>query len=105
MEDRIAIATKWWQNARVLNTLLTGVIIALGVLYIGQVNASASKALALRELEDAKTALQVENEMLDAKIAQLRSLDSVMQRQQFLGLVKASSVSYITTNSGAVALR
>lgn len=104
MEERVAIAT-WWRNPRVLNALMMGIIVALGVLYIGQVNASASKALALRDLEDANSVARLDAERLNAKIAELRSLDSVMQRQQFLGLVKANSVSYITTSSGVVALR
>lgn len=95
----------WYRNTKVLNALMLGMIVALGILYIGQVNASASKALALRALEDGKATLALENERLHAKIAQLRSLDSVMQRQQFLGLVKAEHVSYISTVPDEVALR
>lgn len=104
MEERIATRT-WYTNPKVLNTLMIGVIIALGVLYIGQVNASASKALALRTLEDANGSLGLDAERLHAKIAELQSLDSVMQRQQFLGLVKVQNISYISAGPSAVALR
>lgn len=95
----------WYRNTKLLNPLMLGIIVALGVLYIGQVNASASKALTLRRLEDGRADLALENERLHAKIADLRSLDSVMQRQQFLGLVKAETISYISTAPSAVALR
>lgn len=106
MEEVRGTATNvWYRNTKVLNTLMIGVIIALGVLYIGQVNASASKAIALRELEDRKTSLVLDNERLHAKIAELRSLDSVMQRQQFLGLVKVQNISYISAGPSSVALR
>lgn len=104
MEERTTAAV-WWQNTKVLNALMMGLIVALGILYIGQVNASASKALSLRAFEDAKSDLLLENERLHAKIAELQSLDSVMQRQQFLGLVKVASISYISTGTHAVALR
>lgn len=92
-------------HPKALNALAVGFMVALGVLYIGQVNASATKALAVRQLEDRNVMLRVEMQRLDAKIDKLRSLDSVMQRQQFLGLVPAASVEYVTVTSGAVALR
>lgn len=97
--------TAWVSNPRVLNSITVGFIVALGVLYIGQVNASAAKALAVRDLEDKNQALHVEAQRLDAQIDSLRSLESVMQRQQFLGLVDVQRTSYIRSVSGAVALR
>lgn len=95
----------WIANPRVLNSITVGFIVALGVLYIGQVNASAAKALAVRDLEDQQAALRVEAQRLDAQIDQLRSLDSVMQRQQFLGLVDVQKTSYIRSSSGSVAFQ
>ncbi|MBI1908295.1 hypothetical protein HYS28_02675 [Candidatus Uhrbacteria bacterium] len=92
-------------NKKLLNTVVAGLIVAFGVLYIAQVNAAASKGLALRALEERNDALRVEVQMTAAKIDELRSLDSVMQREQLLGLVKAERVSYVSVPSGAVALR
>lgn len=104
-EVRGTTTAVWYRNTKVLNTLMIGVIVALGVLYIGQVNASASKALALRALEEQKDDVALENTRLNAKIAELRSLDSVLQRQQFLGLVKVENISYISGGPSSVALR
>ncbi len=103
-EDKKTILTLF-TNAKVINTLLLGFMVALGVLYIGQVNASATKAMAVRQLEDKQHLLQVDAQRLDVKIDKLRSLDSVMQRQQFLGLVPAQSIDYVMVGADTVALR
>lgn len=92
-------------NPRVLNAMMAGCIVALGVLYIGQVNASASKALEVSALERQQGALRVDAERLGAKIDELRSLDSVLARQQLLGLVHVDHVEYISAAVDAVALR
>lgn len=101
-------ATKGWRkfaSAKVANVLMLGTIAALGILYIGQVNAAASKALQLRELQETNDRLAMEQGRLEAKIGELRSLSSVLQRQQFLGFVPVGSISYITPVGSAVALR
>lgn len=90
---------------RVMNSIMTGCIVALGVLYIGQVNASANKALRVSQLEERHAMLLVDTERAHAKIDELRSLDSVLQRQQFLGLVPVTQTSYIRAGVDAVALR
>ncbi len=88
-----------------MNVFMTGCIVALGILYIGQVNASASKARQVSILEDTERSLHVDNERLAAKIDNLRSLDSVMQREQFLGLVAVQKVVYVSAATETVALR
>ncbi len=103
-EERSKIA-QLLGNRRLVNAVVSGLVIAFGVLYIAQVNAAASKGLVLRALEDRHQDLAVESQRLVAKIDELRSIDSVMQREQLLGLVKAERVSYITSGGGIVALR
>lgn len=90
---------------RVMNTIMAGCILALGILYIGQVNASANKALQVSALEKQNQTLSVDTQRLAAKIDELRSLDSVMQRQQLLGLVQVDTTAYIRTGLDEVALR
>lgn len=90
---------------RVMNAIMAGCILALGILYIGQVNASANKALQVSALEKQHQSLYVDTQRLAAKIDELRSLDSVMQRQQLLGLVQVATTQYIHTGLEAVALR
>lgn len=94
-----------FSNKKLLNAVVIGLIVAFGMLYIAQVNAAASKGLALRALEERNQDLRIEAQAMAAKIDELRSLDSVMQREQLLGLVKAEQVSYIRVTSDAVALR
>lgn len=103
-EERSKIATLLG-NRRLVNAVVSGLVIAFGILYVVQVNSAASKGLALRALEDRHSELTVESQRLVAKIDQLRSIDSVTQREQLLGLVKAERVSYITTGDDVVALR
>lgn len=92
-------------NPRFLNVLTAGVMVALGILYIGQVNAAVVKGNMLDELGSANHALQQEHERLEAEIARLRSLESVRSRQAFLGLTKIHDVQYVTATQDVVALR
>ena len=92
-------------TTKAANIVMLGTITALGILYIGQVNAAASKALTLRELQETNDRLAVEQGRLEAKMGELRSLSSVMQRQQFLGFVPVAQISYIMPLGSAVALR
>ncbi len=103
-EERPHIFRKLFQP-RVMNVIMAGCILALGILYIGQVNASANKALQVSALEKQHQLLQVDTQRLAAKIDELRSLDSVMQRQQLLGLVHVEKTAYIRGGIDAVALR
>ncbi len=92
-------------NRKLLNIVVISLIVAFGLLYVVQVNSSASRGLALRQMQDKNATLHIAYQSTEAKIDELRSLDSVMQREQLLGLVKASKVSYITTANNTVALR
>lgn len=100
--------TTWFsrlKDPRVINVLTIGFTLAFGMLYIGQVNAAATKGYAIRELEQQNEDLRHERERLDVEISRLRSLDSVMSREAFLGLRKVDEVKYITVGSGEVALK
>jgi cell division protein FtsB len=108
MEVMLQVKTKivsLLNNSKLMNVVIVSLLIAFGLLYIVQVNSSATRGLALRELEEQNQSLKVAYQSTAAKIDELRSLDSVMQREQLLGLVKASQVSYITKTINTVALR
>lgn len=94
-----------FRNPKVINVLTIGFIIAFGILYIGQVNAAATKGYAIRDLERHNESLRQEREHLDVEIARLRSMNSVMAREKFLGLTKVERVEYIVTGSDELALR
>lgn len=103
-EEQTTIA-KLLGNRKLMNAFVIGLIVAFGLLYIAQVNSAASRGLALRALEERNQTLHVAMQHTAATIDEMRSLDSVIQREQLLGLVKAERVSYVKITSGAVALR
>ncbi len=93
------------KNPKVVNVLTIGFALAFGMLYIGQVNAAATKGYAMRELESQNDSLRGERERLDVEISRLRSLDSVTAREVFLGLQKIEDVKFISAARDDVALR
>lgn len=92
-------------DRRVWRVFMVAMTLAFGVLYVVQVNAASTKGFTMRDLETKNQALQQENEKLAAEIDRLRSLDSVSERQAFLGLVKLQNVTYLKVASSDVALR
>jgi cell division protein FtsB len=92
-------------NRRVWRTFLFSMTLALGVLYIVQVNSASTKGFTLRDLERTNQELRQENDRLAAEIDRLRSLDSIAERETFLGLVKLENPIYIKASSESVALR
>lgn len=92
-------------NPRVVTSLTVGCMLAFSVLYVGQVNAAATKGYAIRELQSRNTTLRQENERLDMQIAKLRSVHSVTSREAFLGLTPIAPSAFVKANSGAVAVR
>lgn len=92
-------------DQRVWRTFLFGITLALGVLYIVQVNSASTKGFALRDLEKANQELRQDNDKLAAEIDRLRSLDSIAERETFLGLVKIEHPIYIQASTDSVALR
>lgn len=90
--------TRWWhvfQHPRVMNVLTIGTVLALGIFYVGQVNASATKGYAMRDLEQENRALQQECDQLEMEIAHLRSVDSIRTREVFLGFQKIDQVRFL----------
>lgn len=67
--------------------------------YIVEVNASSTKAYALRDATYHHEELLQANDRLVAEIDRLRSLSSVMERKAFLDLVPVTSVAYVEGDS------
>lgn len=95
----------WIKSPKVRHAMTAGFMVAFGILYIGQVNAAATKGYAIRDLERQNEDIRHEQERLEVEIARLRSLDSVTTREAFLGLRKIENVKYVSAASSAVALR
>lgn len=64
-----------------------------------QVNASSTKAYALRDAMRAHEDLLRSQDRLNAELDRLRSLSSVMERKAFLDLVPVKNIAYITVSA------
>lgn len=93
------------KNSRVMTALTVGTLLAVGSMYVGQVNAAATKGYAVKALEKKGIELRQERDRLKSDIAKLRSLDSVMARQSFLGLQKIEHPVFITEGANVVAVK
>lgn len=87
-----------------LKALFFTATIALGVLYIWQVNVAATRGFTMRELEQDIHALALENERLNMDVARLQSMESVTTRVKMLGLTHVDRIEYVTPGEGAVAI-
>lgn len=95
----LALPKMNWASAALL-----AITVVLGVLYIWQVNMSATRGFALRDLEQDIEELQLQNDRYHMEVAHLQSIDSVTTRMKMLGLTPVQNVEYVTPGSGSVAI-
>lgn len=88
-----------WLN---LGTLV--LLVALAVVYIVQVNQTASKGYQIRELESQIHELTLRNQTLEIATQQAQSLENVARATKMIGLVKADRPEYITASAPSYAL-
>ncbi len=86
-----------------LHIFLFALTILVGLLYIWQVNISATRGFAMRDLDQEIDSIKLDNDRLQMEVAKLQSIDSVTTRVQMLGLVELSQIDYVNTSS-AVAI-
>ncbi|MDP2631582.1 MAG: hypothetical protein Q8P30_02310 [Candidatus Uhrbacteria bacterium] len=91
-------STNWLYIAVIIATF------ALGALYIWQVNVSATRGFAMRDLDHNIEDLRLQNERLHMEVAKLQSIDSVSTRVQMLGLTQVKSIEYVAPNEPTVAV-
>lgn len=102
---KLSLLRRVAKNPRVLSVLTAGCMIAFGVLYVGQVNAAATKGYAIRDLHERNVELRHERDRLEMQIAKLRSVQSVKTREAFLGLRPIVPSAFVQVGSDAVAVR
>lgn len=99
----------WWHRLKLSTqkfaVLLSVLAVATGFTYVMVTNHTAQEGFAIRGLQQRITELQDENQQLELKAADLRSLSAVQQTSDQLGLVPATSFDYLAPTSGAVAAR
>ncbi len=99
----------WWHRMK-LSTQKFAVIVSIlavgtGFSYVMVTNHTASEGFAIRDLETKISTMQADNQKLELKAADLRSLSAVQANSTELGLVPADSFQYLAPTSGAVAVR
>lgn len=104
MEERMTFFQKISPSAYIVFASVIFLLLLVG--YIMQVNASSTKAYALRDAQRHHEELVHANDRLVAEIDRLRSLSSVIERKAFLDLQPVQQISYIASStSDAVALK
>lgn len=94
-------AVDWRQ---IFPAALTIVTVLLGLMYIWQVNMSATAGFEMRALESSIDELQSESQRLDVKIAELQSIESVTTRMDMLGLRPVQRIEYLVPGGSNVAI-
>lgn len=97
--------TKALKQGNWFKVFLFAATILVGALYIWQVNVSATRGFAMRDLDHEIETLNTENDRLQMEVARLQSIDSVTTRIQMLGLVKVDSIDYVDTSSAVAVNR
>jgi hypothetical protein len=89
----------WLQTALIVAT------VTLGLLYIWQVNISATQGYAMRDIGDSIESLATENDKLRFEVSSLQAIDSVSNRIKMLGLFDIGTAEYVKAEAPAVAIK
>jgi cell division protein FtsL len=100
------------KNARGCNTKVYALNIFLGILmclcvagYFVQVNTMVYKGYALRDGEQQISELQEVHQQLQLEVVDLRSIQSITERAEEMGLVNSIGSEYVTVSGALVAQR
>lgn len=96
---------RWKLSTQKFAALLSIGAIASGFGYVFLTNHTASQGFAIKGLQRDIARLQDENQKLELKAADLRSLSAVQATSAQLGLVPADSFQYLPSTTGAVAVK
>ncbi len=87
-----------------INLVALALILIVGLLYIVQVNRATTKGYQIRALEDQIELLGIENQHLEMEVAENKSVASIDERVQMLGMVPATTPDYVAAGAPTVAL-
>jgi len=104
MSQAYAQVKEFVSNCRPWQIAVLSCTIVLGLLYVWQVNISATRGFTMRDLERDIHALSLDQERYQLEVARLQSIESVTTRVQMLGLTKVDRVDFIEVSEPAVAI-
>jgi len=88
--------TFWLRKTYVI---MLWVMISLLIYYVWILNVSATRGYNIIELETEKRSLLLEKEILDVKIAELESLENILNTDDMKGMEQAWDPNFIVINS------
>jgi len=92
------------QHLPVVNIVVFTITVTAALTFIVQVNGSATKGYQIRELETVVNQLELDNQAMQVKIAETRSVENVSAKVPMLGMVKAETPQYISGSPATVSL-
>ncbi|MFA6197864.1 MAG: hypothetical protein WC734_01765 [Patescibacteria group bacterium] len=87
-----------------VNVLLFGLILVLGICYLWQINVTATSGFAVKDLNAQLSEMQESQQKLQLQIADLQSLQRIQLATERLKLNTPTRLQYINNAAGAVAL-
>ncbi len=89
--------SKEYFNFWITSTYITllSVIVSLLLYYVWMLNVNATQWYDIKILEQEKKNLLIEKELLDAKIAELESLWTILENKNLEGMEKATNPNYL----------
>ncbi len=87
-----------------LPLLVLASMFGAGLLYVAQMNATATGNLTIRQMEQKIGDLQAHNQELELKADTVRSLKNIEQASTALNLVAPAQITYVNEQDSAVAL-
>jgi len=102
--SRSKTAVAWaMQHAFVLNIATFGFLILLSLVYIVQVNNTASKGYAIRDLENQIHELTLSNQQMESVAREAQSLSNISRAVKMIGLVQENHPTYIDASGKSYA--
>ncbi len=90
---------KFLLNIKSTYSILLTFVIALLLYYVWILNVNATKWYNIRQLEIEKRNLLMEKELLDVKIAELESLDSISNKKDTKNMDKVSQTDFLVVKN------
>ena len=96
---------KRFLKPEILNIVIIGLIVVMGMSYLVEVNRATTKGYKIRDLERQINQLEESTQKVEMEIAELQSLDSIEQREEKLGMVPVDRIEYVKVPGTSVAVR
>jgi cell division protein FtsL len=88
----------------VFNVVVFLCVLAVGLMYIVQINLAATQGYAIRDLETQISQLERDNKAMQMQASEARSLERVARGVKMLGMVKSDGALFVSSDAPSVAV-